>query len=269
MGNMLVTEYYTKFIELSRFSKESVSTKKSKARKFESGLTTDLQLKLCGQVFETLDKVYERAAHLYALELKKKKEITEIEGREKRKEVGQNFGNLQGNQNNFKKQNYHHNNNNFHDNNNFQGNNRQGGRIFNGGARSSSQGNNKGARHFYCKKCKNDHPRRDCDGNLVTCRACNKLGHREYECFSKYTNRNRQGNNQGGAQKNFQRSNNYSRNKGAQQNAAKPNNNNGNNQQKGRAAGKLNVMSRHETDSTKDVITGYCFKTIKLFENRR
>ncbi|XP_021765941.1 uncharacterized protein LOC110730446 [Chenopodium quinoa] len=58
MENMSVTEYYTKFIELSRFAKEFVSTEKSKARKFESGLTTDLQLKLCGQVFETLDEVY-------------------------------------------------------------------------------------------------------------------------------------------------------------------------------------------------------------------
>ncbi|XP_021743407.1 uncharacterized protein LOC110709493 [Chenopodium quinoa] len=42
MGNMSVTEYYTKFVELSRFAKESVSTEKSKARKFESGLTTAL-----------------------------------------------------------------------------------------------------------------------------------------------------------------------------------------------------------------------------------
>ncbi|XP_021724764.1 uncharacterized protein LOC110692088 [Chenopodium quinoa] len=60
MGDMLVTEYYNKFIELSRFSKEFVATEKAKARKFESGLTTDLQLKLCGQVFETLDEVYGR-----------------------------------------------------------------------------------------------------------------------------------------------------------------------------------------------------------------
>ncbi|XP_021741122.1 uncharacterized protein LOC110707398 [Chenopodium quinoa] len=87
MGKMTVTEYYTKFIELTRFSMESVSTEKSKARKFESGLTTDLQLKLCGQVFETLDEVYGRAAHIYALELKKRKELAEMEGKEKRKEV--------------------------------------------------------------------------------------------------------------------------------------------------------------------------------------
>ncbi|XP_021731339.1 uncharacterized protein LOC110698250 [Chenopodium quinoa] len=197
MGNMSVIEYYTKFIEMSRFTTESVSTEKSKARKFESGLTTDLQLKLCGQVFETLDEVYGRAANLYALELKKRKEIAEMEG------------------------------------------------------------NNRGVRHFYCKRCKNDLPGKDCDGNLVTCRACNKLGHREYECFSKDPNRNKQGNNQGGAQRNFQGSNNYSGNKGAQKNGVKGNNNNnGGNQVKSGAPRKLNVMSRHEVDSTKDVITG-------------
>ncbi|XP_021727795.1 uncharacterized protein LOC110694902 [Chenopodium quinoa] len=103
MDKMSVTEYYTKFIELSCFAEGYVSTEKTKARKFESGLTTDLQLKLCGQVFETLDEVYGRAAHLYALEEKKKKELDEMEGREKRKEVGQVSGNQQRNQNGFKK----------------------------------------------------------------------------------------------------------------------------------------------------------------------
>ncbi|XP_021775712.1 uncharacterized protein LOC110739565 [Chenopodium quinoa] len=240
MGKMSVTEYYTKFIELSRFTKESVPTKNSKARKFESGLTTDLQLKLCGQVFETLDE---------------EKELAKVEGKEKRKEVGQNSRNPQGNQNNLKKKKYHHNNNHFSNNNNFQSNNRHGGRNFNG-AKNSNQGNNKDGRRYFCNRRKNNHPGRDCDGNLVTCRACNKLGRKEYECFSKDPNRNEQGNNQGGAQRKFQGSNNHSGNKGAQQNAAKTNNNNGNNIQKGGAAGKLNVMSRHEADSTKDVITG-------------
>ncbi|XP_021768554.1 uncharacterized protein LOC110732861 [Chenopodium quinoa] len=213
MGNMSVAEYYTKFIELSQFDKESVSTEKSKARNFESGLTTDLQLKLCGQVFETLDEVYERAAYLYALELKKRKEIAEVEGKEKKKKWDRTL--------------------------------------------KTRKGNNRGARHFYCKRCKNDHLGKDCDGNLITCRACNKLGHREYECFSKDPNRNKQSNNQGGAQRNFQGSNNYSGNKGAQQNGAKGNNNNnGGNQVKSGAPRKLNGMSRREADSTKDVITG-------------
>ncbi|XP_021775563.1 uncharacterized protein LOC110739413 [Chenopodium quinoa] len=186
MERMSVTEYYTKFIELSRFVEEFVATEKAKARKFESGLTTNLQLKLCGQVFETLDEVYGRAAHLYALEEKKKKELAEIEGREKRKEVGQVSGNQQGNLNGFKKQ-------------------------------------------------------------------------KEYECFSKNSNGNRQNNNNsGGNQRNFQGNiNNFTGNKGVQQNGVKNSNTtSGNSQQKGGTAGKLNVLSRHEADATKDAITG-------------
>ncbi|XP_021750262.1 uncharacterized protein LOC110715954 [Chenopodium quinoa] len=165
MGDMSVTDYYTKFIELSRFAKESVATEKAKARKFQSGLTTDLQLKLCGQVFETLDEVYGRSVHLYALELKKKKELAEVEGKEKRKDIGQNSGNPQG------------------------------GRNFSGGLKNSNQGNNKDGRRYFCKRCRNNHPGKDCEGNLVTCRACNKLGHREYECFFKESNRNKKDNN--------------------------------------------------------------------------
>ncbi|XP_021775161.1 J domain-containing protein DDB_G0295729-like [Chenopodium quinoa] len=234
MDKMPVTEYYTKFIELSRFAEGSVSTEKAKARKFESGLTTDLQLKLCGQVFEILDEVYGRVAHLYALEEKKKKELVEIEGIEKRKEVGQVSGNQQGNQNGFKKQKYHHNNN-FHNNNNFHGNNRQGNRNNNGGARNNNQGNNKNGRVYFCKRCKNNHPRKDCEGNAVTYRFCNKLVHREYECFSKNNNGNRQNsNNSWGNQRNFQQNNNnFAGNKGVQQNGARNSNTtSGNNQQK-------------------------------------
>ncbi|XP_021737237.1 NAD-dependent protein deacetylase Sir2B-like [Chenopodium quinoa] len=228
---MTVTEYYTKFIELSRFAEGSVSTEKAKARKFESGLTTDLQLKLCGQVFETLDEVYGRAAHVYALEEKKKKELAEIEGREKRKEVGQVSGNQQGNQNGIKKQKYHHKNN-FHNNNNFHDNYRQGNINNNGGARNNNQGNNKNGRVYFCKRCENNHPGMDCEGNAVTCHFCNKLGHREYECFSKNSNGNKKNNNNsGGNQRNFQQNNNnFAGNKGVPQNGARNSNTtNGNN----------------------------------------
>ncbi|XP_021747443.1 probable cyclin-dependent serine/threonine-protein kinase DDB_G0292550 [Chenopodium quinoa] len=218
----------------------------------------DAEGELFKKVFETLDEVYGRAAHLYALEEKKKKELAEIEGREKRKEVGQVFGNQQRNQNGFKKQKYHHNNN-FHNNNNFHGNNRQGNRNNNGGARNNNQGSNKNGRIYFCKRCRNNHPGRDCEGNLVACRPCNNLGHREYECYSKNANGNKQNNyNSGGNQKNFQgNNNNFSGNKGVQQNGVRNSNtNNSNSQQKGGTAGKLNVLSRHEAEATKDVITG-------------
>ncbi|XP_021767541.1 uncharacterized protein LOC110731935 [Chenopodium quinoa] len=40
-------------------------------------------------------------------------------------------------------------------------------------------------RTYFCKRCTKNHPGRDCEGNLVTCRYCQKLGHREYECYKK------------------------------------------------------------------------------------
>ncbi|XP_021721003.1 uncharacterized protein LOC110688540 [Chenopodium quinoa] len=194
MGNMSVTEYYTKFIELSRLATESVSTEKSKARKFESGLTTDFQLKLYGQVFETFDEVYGRAAHLYALELKKKKELAKIEGKEKReKRWGKTLETSKVTRTTLRSKSTTITTTTSATT-NFQGNNRQGGRNFNGGAKNSNKENNKDGRRYFCKRCKNNHPGRDCDGNLVTCRACNKLGYRKYECFSKDPNRNKQGN---------------------------------------------------------------------------
>ena len=39
-------------------------------------------------------------------------------------------------------------------------------------------------RVFFCSKCPNNHPGKDCSGNLVECKYCGKLGHRDYECFA-------------------------------------------------------------------------------------
>ncbi|XP_021739724.1 uncharacterized protein LOC110706124 [Chenopodium quinoa] len=103
MGSMSVTEYYTKFIELSRFAEDNVATDRQKARSFERGLPLSLQGKLLGQVFNNLDELYGRAAHLHALELKEKDKKAELDAREKRKEPMTSFG-PSGNQNNFKKQ---------------------------------------------------------------------------------------------------------------------------------------------------------------------
>ncbi|XP_021751078.1 uncharacterized protein LOC110716752 [Chenopodium quinoa] len=60
----------------------------------------------------------------------------------------------------------------------------------NGGQLSNHKGNGnqrgeKPKRKYFCKTCEKDHPGKDCEGNLVTCRYCQKLGHREYECFKK------------------------------------------------------------------------------------
>ncbi|XP_021747126.1 uncharacterized protein LOC110712976 [Chenopodium quinoa] len=60
----------------------------------------------------------------------------------------------------------------------------------NGGQSSNHKGNGnqrgeKPKRRYFCKRCEKDHPGKDYEGNPVTCRYCQKLGHREYECFKK------------------------------------------------------------------------------------
>ncbi|XP_021773636.1 uncharacterized protein LOC110737611 [Chenopodium quinoa] len=92
MGSMSVIEYYTKFIELSRFGKDTMATDRQKARRFERELPLSLQ---------------GRAAHLHALELKEKAEKYELEAREKRKEP-MTSSRPYGNQNNFEKQKFNH-----------------------------------------------------------------------------------------------------------------------------------------------------------------
>ena len=67
MGNMSISEYYNKFIELMRFAPEVVPIETIKAQRFEQGLTLTLQGKLGGVTFETLDEVYGRVAHLYGI----------------------------------------------------------------------------------------------------------------------------------------------------------------------------------------------------------
>ena len=49
----------------------------------------------------------------------------------------------------------------------------------------NQSGGERPKRVFHCKKCNKNHPGKDCEGKLVTCRYCQKLGHREYECYWK------------------------------------------------------------------------------------
>ncbi|XP_021728480.1 uncharacterized protein LOC110695573 [Chenopodium quinoa] len=101
MGNVSISEYYNKFIELMRFAPEVVLTKTIKAQRFEQGLTFTLQGKLGGVTFETLDEVYGRAAHLYGIKGRKIEQVGEkrknpdsFHGGEKRHKPN---GNYQGN----------------------------------------------------------------------------------------------------------------------------------------------------------------------------
>ena len=68
------------------------------------------------------------------------------------------------------------------------GGNRGGFRNFgNNGNRGNNNFQNRAEerpRIYFCKKCPNNHPGLDCEGNKVTCSKCGKLAHRAYECRS-------------------------------------------------------------------------------------
>ena len=178
MGTMTVNEYYTKFIELMRFAPEIVPTEAIKAQRFEQGLTLTLQGKLGGVNFESLDDVYGRAAHLYGI---KGRELDGNSG-EKRKGNGNFQGNekkpkLDGDFNHGKREG------NFNQN---REENRNFTQKWKGNYENGSNGNeDKPKRNYFSKKCENNHPGKDCEGNLVTCYFCKKQGHREFECYKK------------------------------------------------------------------------------------
>lgn len=225
MGTMTITEYYTKFVELMRFSPEVVPTEALKAQRFEQGLTLSLQSKLGGVTFNTLDEVYGRAAHLYGI---KGRELEGSSSGEKRK--GNEVNHTQGKDKKFKgRDNGNHN------------------EKTNGGHTARSQPNGeKPRRVFYCKRCNKNHPGKDCEGKPVTCRYCQILGHREYECRRKAA-----------GQPPIPAQDSKTTPTGqptstSQPGNAKPGNGAGNSQGKGR----IYAMNSREAEATSDVVAG-------------
>ena len=58
-GNMTVMHFATKFIELSRFVVEFVSSGRLEKRKFEEGLAFYIRNQLAGQPIHTYQELYE------------------------------------------------------------------------------------------------------------------------------------------------------------------------------------------------------------------
>ncbi|XP_021737702.1 myb-like protein I [Chenopodium quinoa] len=245
MGDMSIFEYYNKFMTLSRFAPEVVPTEELKAQRFEHGLTDELQKDLAEIFFKTLDKVYERASHLYHLNTRTAS--ASAKAGEKRKDFGksENHGNFKRsrNGNSFDRGNQH--------------------------VSSSSNANN-GERTYHCKRCRRNHPGRDCDGNLVTYRFYNKRGHREYECYTKQkqqgnggnggntqqrpNNFNNQGNRENGQNGKFGNGSNNNNRSGNDNSNNSSNNNNGY-QTRNNTPGRLSVMSKGEAERSSDVVT--------------
>ncbi|XP_056696332.1 uncharacterized protein [Spinacia oleracea] len=234
MGNMTIAEYYSKFIALSRFAPEVVATEELKAQRFEQGLTDEIQLGLGGETFTSLDIVYGRAAHIYGLQSRREKKTVVIG--EKRKDF-----NAGGNQENFKRNR----NGNGNGNGNFQGGDNQG----------HQNNSNQSKRVHHCKMCSNNHPGKNCKGELVTCNYCQKRGHREYECFTKH--RKEQNSNGGGNQVRFNQSGGQNSKPGGaqnnQENYNKPANDHNN---PDKAPGKLYMMNQNENERSTDIDSG-------------
>ncbi|KAL9239005.1 hypothetical protein vseg_013364 [Gypsophila vaccaria] len=166
-GSMSVQEYYNKFQELARFTPEMVPTEEARASKFEDGLSLNIQERLCGASYDTMLQVYTRACNIERV-LNLQKRTT----REKRKDVP--FGGAQGF---LKRGNFGNHPAKFHS----AGN----PRTFTQTSikpRAQSQRAFK-ERRFICKRCNGNPSGKDCNGNLIECNICGKLGHRAYECF--------------------------------------------------------------------------------------
>ena len=124
-------------------------------------MTLNLQGKLGGATFETLDEVYGRAAHLYRI---RGREI-ESSGGDKRHKPNGNFNGRKDNRGQFGRGN--------------------GTQSANHGGNGNRRDGERPQRKYYCKRCEKDHPGKDSNGNPVTSRCYQKLGHREYECYKK------------------------------------------------------------------------------------
>ncbi|CAH9094254.1 unnamed protein product [Cuscuta europaea] len=126
--------------------------------------------------------------------------------------------------------------------------NNQNGRTFQG----QGQGRNQPAqvRHYKCKMCPNNHPGKDCAGNVVRCYNCNLMGHRAYECRKPPGQGQNQGNNQTGGgnnHANINRGNPGNRPEEANRNQGPGGQNN--------TQGRIYVMNQAQANAH-DVVTG-------------
>ena len=160
-GSMKVAEYHKKFLELSRFVGDLNPSDEFLTRRFIKGLNGRLRQFFSRDDHRTVQSAYEEACNLSQIqeelrgeyEPRKRKEMSVPT--EQMKRLRLNDGGYQDKG---------------------RGRNRQ--------TQERRQTFPDGAeRHFYCKSCNKNHPGKDCDGNLVKCHFCEKMGHKMYECY--------------------------------------------------------------------------------------
>ena len=177
---MSVDECYRKFMEYVKYRADDVPTEEKKMQRFELGLVNKVQVHINSDRYTTLDAMYQRAAQvgsLIKMDKGKRDETSSVAATsgEKRKES-------------FHQQNSCHNNKRHRSFNDIHlGNGRNGKAQLRGdNDRKVIKDHHGKERVFFCAKCPNNHPGKDCNENLVECKYCGELGHREYECFLKY-----------------------------------------------------------------------------------
>ncbi|XP_057532976.1 uncharacterized protein LOC130810869 [Amaranthus tricolor] len=231
MGDMTVVEYYRKFMEYIQYCPDDVPTEDKKMQRFELGLSYDIQKHIESDRYNTLEQIYKRMSQIGNI-LRKEKEKEKSNVPEKRKE-GSRSGTNSG----------------------FRGNAKPAKPLL------DRDGNE---RMYFCRRCKGNHPGKDCDGNLVECNFCHKRGHREYECYIKKGN----GSQQPGGQHRQQNSNNSGRQVNLQYGNGRVDGNrvegsgiqHGGNQVGGintqPVGGRVSAVSAKEADQATDVVTG-------------
>ncbi|XP_021721938.1 putative uncharacterized protein DDB_G0286901 [Chenopodium quinoa] len=235
-AGMSVQEYAEKFNEYARFCPNLVPDEISKAQKFEDGLTFKIQKK------EVKDRHNRKGNG---------ESSSNPQGYDKRPRLG---GNSNGNV----------------------GNGHQGGHNNNNRSnnhRVQGQQNQQGSRNRPCRECDKSHPRRNCNGDLLTFFECGEVGHKKFECPKKKNGNNQaqngqgknNGNNGGGYGRNsnysnrFNNNNSQGQNDNAQGGNCQNNNNSGgsNHNGNGRTSnGRIYVMNQSEIDSNVNVVTG-------------
>lgn len=163
-GDLSVREYYARFTELLRFAPGIATSKATVVFQFEQGLRFNIRSMMGADIFHDLSTVYERACNADALLHeqasilgKRKKEETAAEAKSHRPsgKVLRDQSQLQTKAQRKKNQ-------------------------------STSKANSieRSNRHYHCRRCKRDHPGKDCRGKLIQCHDCGQLGHRSFECYS-------------------------------------------------------------------------------------